>query len=202
MSVYEIEYIDIKHESHPTIRMEIKKMDNYYELTFEDMFFIIITFGNVYGEANKCCLQWKQYIGPNTIIDSEDINAQKEQQQYIHAISSAIEYIKQNYSWVDTIDVWGDSGSFDFAMFDRKEYDNSCEYYYYNLALFGETWFEKYFKAEIPCSDYKRIKTSLFLDPNFKNKSWDSFKCKYHIHKIYFHILNFLYKNEIILNHL
>jgi hypothetical protein len=173
MPEYEIEYVDIKHEIHPTIRMEIKQFENYNELIF-DKYSIYI-----YPNDDRARFRWTLH-GPNTLIDDDSVR--NEQIILIHSISSVLEYIKQYYNYINTVEIWGDSGYYEFAMFDYEKYDNFREYYYYNLALFGETWFEKYFKAEIPCSDYERIKSSLFLDPNFKNKSWDSFKCKYHIH--------------------
>lgn len=152
--------------------MEIKKSEDYDELIFQDFSIYI------YPNDNKAKFRWTFY-GPNTMIDDESVR--EEQIYLIHIISSVIEYIKQQYQQIDNIEIWGDSGYYEFAMFEYEKFDNFREYYYYNLALFGETWFEKHFKAQILCSDYERIKPILFLDPNLKDTSWDSFKQSYHI---------------------
>lgn len=129
---------------------------------------------HVYKNKEKAQLFWFDQDGfrkgPNTMIDDE---SEIENHEILrHEIVQLIKYIQNNYEWITGLLI-EDSGCYEFCMFEQETSLNWRYYYYYNLALFGETWFEKYFDIKY-CNEYLKIKSKLFLSKPIDE--WESFK--------------------------
>lgn len=141
-----------------------------YNATNSDNFIIV----QIFEGKKEAQLRWfdnEGFIkGPNTLIDDEkQIDNHRILKNQLLAL---IKYIQENYKWITEIH-FNDSGYFECCMLEQENSLHWQYYYYYNLALFGETWFEKYFNATYYV-DYENIKQGLFMSKPIND--WNDFK--------------------------
>lgn len=179
------ETITIFHNIMPPIKMQVTHCNNgithHLNCTTEHHHITVII-GSIYpnkkrteNEKNTANLHWNNYDnnGPNTIIDDDTVN----HNELKHLLSSIIEYIRMKFEYINILYLQ-DSGYFEFNMYGQEGSINWKQYLYYNIAIFGETWFERYFNASFYLEKYYEHKEHLFTDPS-KYLSWNEFKYGY-----------------------